>query len=49
MAEAYLNHIGGERWHAMSTGSKPIGRVNRLALLALAEAGIPTTTNINGG
>ena len=41
MAEGYLNHRGGGRWHAVSAGSKPTGRVNQLALQALAEAGIP--------
>ena len=40
MAEAYINHAGGSRWRAVSAGSKPTGRVNPLALEALAKAGI---------
>ncbi len=44
MAEAYINHIGGQigdtRWRAVSAGSHPTGRVNPFALQALAEAGI---------
>jgi arsenate reductase (thioredoxin) len=45
MAEAYLNQIGKGQWRAVSAGSKPTGRVNPFALLALAEAGIPSPEN----
>ncbi|HEX6319054.1 MAG TPA: arsenate reductase ArsC [Burkholderiales bacterium] len=42
LAEAYLNHVGRERFRAYSAGSRPAGKVNRLALELLRESGIPT-------
>jgi len=41
LAEALINHHGAGRFRAHSAGSKPAGRVNPLALRALAERGIP--------
>jgi arsenate reductase len=40
LAEAYLNHAGGGRFRAYSAGSRPAGKVNRLALELLRERGI---------
>lgn len=42
LAEAYLNHIGGERFRAFSAGSMPTGKVNPFALELLAKNGIAT-------
>jgi arsenate reductase (thioredoxin) len=42
MAEALLNHLGGERFSAHSAGSHPGGTVNPLALETLKESGLPT-------
>lgn len=43
LAECLLNHLGAGRFRAFSAGSQPSGRVNPLALQALAEAGVDTT------
>lgn len=40
MAEAIANHRLGERWEAVSAGTKPAGYVHPKALAALAEIGI---------
>ncbi|MFH1906445.1 MAG: arsenate reductase ArsC [Chloroflexota bacterium] len=43
MAEAIANHRLGERWEAVSAGTKPAGYVHPKALAALAEIGIQHT------
>jgi arsenate reductase (thioredoxin) len=40
LAEAYLNHAGRGRFSAHSAGSRPMGRVNPLALDTLRAHGI---------
>jgi len=40
LAEAIVNHRVGERWEAVSAGTKPAGYVHPKALAALAEVGI---------
>jgi arsenate reductase len=42
MAEALLNHLGGERFRAFSAGSHPGGKVNPFALATLEALGLPT-------
>ena len=42
LAEALLNHLGGDRFKAFSAGSHPIGKVNPNALATLKHHGIPT-------
>ncbi len=43
MAEAWLNHIGRERFKAFSAGSHPVGSVNPHAIEQLQRARLPTT------
>jgi arsenate reductase len=42
IAEALVNHIASERFHAYSAGSFPKGEVHPLGIEALADRGIPT-------
>lgn len=42
MGEAIFNHLAPEGWHALSAGSKPIGRLNSRAVALLQEKGIST-------
>ena len=42
IGEATFNHLAPEGWHAISAGSKPLGRLNSGALALLAEKGIST-------
>ncbi|GAB4402969.1 MAG: arsenate reductase ArsC [Anaerolineales bacterium] len=40
MAEAWANHLLGDRWEAYSAGTEPTGYVHPLAIQAMAEVGI---------
>jgi arsenate reductase len=42
MGEAVFNHLAPKGWHAISAGSKPIGRLNSGAVALLEEKGIST-------
>lgn len=42
MAEAIVNARWGERWEAVSAGTRPVGFVHPMALKVLEEAAIPT-------
>ena len=44
LAEAALNKLGNTKFHAYSAGSRPIGRVNPLALAVLQEHQFDTST-----
>lgn len=44
MAEAFLNHLAGDRFEAHSAGLEP-GTLNPLAIEAMAEAGIDISAN----
>lgn len=43
MAEAIVNYRLGDRWEAVSAGTKPTGSIHPKALAALAEMGIQHT------
>ncbi len=40
MAEAIVNHHYGERWRAVSAGTRPVGRVHPLTIEVLREIGV---------
>jgi arsenate reductase (thioredoxin) len=42
MGEAIFNHLAPEGWHAISAGSKPLGKLNSGAVGLLTEKGIST-------
>ena len=42
MGEAIFNHLAPAGWHAISAGSKPLGRLNGGAVALLEEKGIST-------
>lgn len=44
MAEAFLNHLAGDRFEAKSAGLEP-GALNPLAVAAMAEEGIDISAN----
>lgn len=45
MAEAFLNHLAGDRFEAKSAGLEP-GILNPLAVAAMAEEGIDISANL---
>lgn len=42
IGEATFNHLAPAGWHALSAGSKPLGRLNNRALALLQREGIAT-------
>lgn len=42
ISEATFNHLAPAGWHALSAGSKPLGRLNTRALALLTREGIST-------
>jgi arsenate reductase (thioredoxin) len=42
IGEATFNHLAPEGWHALSAGSKPLGRLNSRAVALLEQEGIST-------
>jgi arsenate reductase len=42
IGEATFNHLAPEGWHAISAGSKPLGRLNSGAVALLEKEGIST-------
>jgi arsenate reductase len=45
MAEALMNHLGGDRYVAFSAGSQPAGFVHLLAIQTMREMGIDISRN----
>jgi arsenate reductase len=46
MEEGYLRHVAGDRFEAMSVGTKPMGR-NLLAIEAMRQIGIDISRQIS--
>jgi arsenate reductase len=42
IGEATFNHLAPKGWHALSAGSKPLGRLNSQAVALLEQEGIST-------
>lgn len=42
IGEATFNHLAPDGWHALSAGSKPLGKLNDRAVALLEEKGIST-------
>ena len=49
MAEAFARMFGGDRIEAASSGSRPSGRVNPKAVVAMEELGYDLTTHASKG
>ena len=49
MAEAFARMFGGDRVEAASSGSRPSGRVNPKAVVAMEELGYDLTTHASKG
>jgi arsenate reductase len=45
MAEGLVNHLRGEKWEAVSAGTRPSGTVHPHSIRALAELGIDISGN----
>jgi arsenate reductase (thioredoxin) len=43
MAEGLVNHLRGDKWHAVSAGTHPTGYVHPVAIAALKEIGVDTS------
>jgi arsenate reductase len=46
MAEAWVNHLLGDRWEAHSAGTSPAERVHPLAVRVMAEVGIDVSGRV---
>ena len=46
MAAGWLRHLGGDRVDVLSAGSAPAGRINPVAVRAMAEVGIDITAAV---
>ncbi|MHB1294587.1 MAG: arsenate reductase ArsC [Anaerolineae bacterium] len=47
MAEGLVNFLMGERWEAVSAGTRPAGYVHPLAIQAMAELGIDISGQVS--